>query len=64
MDRTTKGNSYQTNHPPSLIRWTQDQQLSGQATRERAQKPQGRGKSECMYRVHQLVEVDSLKASS
>jgi len=63
MDRTTKGNYHQSN-PHPLLRWTQDQQLSGQASRERAQKPQGRGKNasmQSMRRVHQLVVLISLK---
>ena len=59
MDRTTKGNSHQSN-PHPLFRWTQDQQLSGQASRKRAQEPQGRGKNasmQSMRRVHHLVVV-------
>ena len=62
MDRTTKGNSHQSN-PHPLFRWTQDQQLSGQASRKRAQEPQGRGKNasmQSMRRVHHLVVVISL----
>ena len=47
MDRTTKGKSHQSN-PHPLLRWTQDKQLSGQASRERAQEPQGRGKNASM----------------
>ena len=62
MDRTTKGNYHQSN-PHPLIRWTQDQQLSGQASRERAQEPQGRGKHasmQSMTRVHHLLVLISL----
>jgi len=66
MDRTTKGNSHQSN-PHLLLRWTQDQQLSGQASRERAQEPQGRGKNasmQSMRRVHHLVVFISLTMPS